>query len=319
MRESSRNNEYFVAMKKIHLRNIFRGWVLRNTALAHFLSRHCLKTYLALMYEQWTGLRMDYRNPKDLNQALIKLSWLNSRNSKMRELIPYCVDKYAVREYIESHGYGDMLNDIYGVYDRVEDIDFSSLPNQFVMKMTNASGRNWICKDKTKADWPVMKERFSKWLQDTDFGWQTGEWQYSLIKPRIVIEKYLASLGEIAPIDYKFHCFHGQPTSCFVGYDRDPNDTHGRVCFDDYDLDWNRTERIVPWWHSKRRMLPKPKCFEQMVQIAKDLSKDFIYVRVDLYEIEGKILFGELTFTPQGNVQEFYTREYLQETKKYIV
>ena len=305
-------------MRKIHYRNIITRSILRNASLSHFLSIHCLKLYLTLMYENWTGKRMDFNHPQDLNQALIRLSWLNSRNHRMRQLIPMCVDKYAVRDYIASKGYGDTLNELYGVYDNVNDIDFDSLPNQFVMKMTNASGRNWICKDKTKADWDAMKMQFAEWMQDHEFGWQTGEWQYSLIQPRIVIEKYLSSLGELSPIDYKFQCFHGEPTSCFVGYDRDPQDTHGKVCFDDYDINWNLTERILPWWHPKRRVLPKPSSWEKMVEIAKKLSAGFEYVRVDLYEVEGKVLFGELTFTPQGCVQEFYTEEYLQSAKNWL-
>lgn len=302
-------------MKKIHYRNIIRRSILHNVPLSHFLSKHCLKTYLAMMYAQWTRLRMDYRNPKDFNQVLIKLSYQNSRDPKMRELIPLCVDKYAVREYITAKGYGGTLNECYGIYDKVEEIDFEALPNQFVMKMTNASGRNWICKDKSKADWETMKGKFSEWLVDRDFGWWTGEWQYALIKPRIIVEKYLENLGESSLIDYKFHCFHGEPYSCFVGYNRGISNPHGNVCFDDYDMDWNRTDRILPSWHRNRRLLPKPKCLEQMIKMAEECSKDFPYVRFDVYEIDGKILFGEMTFTPQGCVQEFYTEESLVEMK----
>ncbi len=256
--------------------------------LAYFLSKHCLKTYLALFYENWTGKRMNYRDPEDLNQALMKLSWQNSLNPRMRKLIPMCADKYAVRDYVSSKGYGATLNELIGVYDSVDEIDFDALPNQFVMKMNNASARNWICKDKSKAkeEWPKMKEQFAEWLLDRNFGWDTGEWQYSMIKPRIVMEKYLASIGEIAPIDYKFHCYDGVPVSCFVAYDRDPNDAH-TVCFDDYDMEWNRTDNILPSWHKIRRLLPKPKHWELMVQMAKDLSRDFKYVRIDLYDKGG--------------------------------
>ena len=305
-------------MKKIHVRNIIRRSILRNEVLAHFISKHCLKTYLALYYENWVNHRMNYKHPEDLNQAMLRLSYRNSRDKKMRELIPICVDKYAVREYIEAHGYGDTLNECYGVFENVEDIDFNGLPNQFVMKMTNASGRNWICADKSKADWSKWKGVFAEWLKDHNFGWQTGEWQYAQIKPRIVIEKYLSAFGEMSPIDYKFHCFHGEPKSCFVGYNRDPEDTHGKVCFDDYDMDWNLTDNILPSWHKNRRLLAKPKCWDRMVQMARDLSKDFPYVRFDVYEIDGKILFGEMTFTPQGCVQVFYSDKYLKERKDWL-
>jgi len=305
-------------MKKIHIRNIIRQRIFKNMTLAHFLSKHCLKVYLPMMYENWTGKRMDMSQPQDLNQAMLRLSWRNSRNPKMREMIPMCVDKYAVRAYVASKGYGDTLNEIYGVYDDVEKIDFNALPNRFVMKMTNASGRNWICEDKSKYDWNEIKKQFAKWLQDHDFGWQTGEWQYALIQPQIVIEKYLSTFGEMSPIDYKFQCFHGEPDSCFVGYNRDPKDTHGHVCFDDYDMKWNRTDNIKPQWHGKRRILPKPENWERMIEMARIMSADFDYVRFDVYEIDGKILFGEMTFTPQGCVQEFYTDEYLTERKDWL-
>ena len=301
-----------------HYRTLLFRRLLRNQKIARFMSRHCLKAYLAMFYENWTGKRMNYADPQDLNQALIKLSWQNSLNPKMRELIPLCVDKYAVREYIASKGYADTLNVLYGVYDNVDDIDFDALPNQFVMKMTNASGRNYICADKSECNWSKIKKQFALWLKDTNFGWQTGEWQYGLIQPRIVVEKYLSSIGEIAPIDYKFQCFHGEPNSCFVGYNRDPRDTHGIVCFDDYDMDWNLTERILPWWHKSRKLIPRPQNLERMIQMAKDCTKDFPYCRFDLYEVEGKILFGEMTFTPQGNVQEFYSGQYLKEAKNLL-
>lgn len=305
-------------MKKIHVIKIIRQHILKNKALAHFLSKHCLRIYLPMMYANWKGKCLDMSKPKDLNEAMLRLSWQNSRNPKMRELIPLCVDKYAVRDYVATKGYADTLNEIYGVYDNVDAIDFEALPKQFVMKMTNASGRNWICEDKSKYDWILVKKQFASWMQDHDFGWQTGEWQYSLIKPRIIVEKYLSSLGEMSPIDYKFQCFHGEPYSCFVGYNRDPKNPHGNVCFDDYDMDWNLTENILPWWHHNRRVLPKPQNWDRMVQMARDLTRDFTYVRFDLYEIDGKILFGEMTFTPQGCVQEFYTNEYLLRTKDLI-
>jgi hypothetical protein len=267
---------------------------------------------------------MNFRHPEDLNQALIKLSYENSCNTKMRELIPNCVDKYAVREYIASKGYGDTLNGLIGVYDNVEAIDFDALPNQFVMKMNNASGRNWICLDKSQAkeEWPKMKAQFAEWLKDTDFGWWTGEWQYALIKPRIVVEKYLEDLGSGSLIDYKAQVFNGKVLDFFVCYNRD-NEIHedgksGSVCYDCYDAEWNRTEDIPMSWHRNRQMVAAPKQLNRMIQMAEDCSKDFPYVRFDMYEIDGKIVFGEMTFTPHGNVMDYYTDEYLVRTKDLL-
>lgn len=309
-------------MKKLHFRNIIRHSILNNASLAHFLSKHCLKTYLAMFYENWTGKRINYSHPQDLNQALIKQSWLNSRNPKMCEMIPICVDKYAVREYIASMGYADTLNELYGVYDNVDDIDFEALPNQFAMKMNNASGRNYICVDKAQCNWEEIKTKFAKWLQDREFGWWTGEWQYAFIKPQIVVEKYLKDLGESSLIDYKAQVFHGKVLDFFVCYNRDNDiakaDKYKPVCYDCYDPEWNRTEDITPEWHPQRQMIPAPKQLKRMIQMAEDCCKDFPYVRFDLYEINGNIIFGEMTFTPHGNVMDYYTDEYLVKMKDYL-
>lgn len=275
-----------------------------------------------MFYENWMGKRMNYHHPQDLNQALIKLSWQNSRNKKMRELIQLCVDKYAVREYIASKGYGDTLNELYGVYDNVDDIDFEALPNQFVMKMNNASGRNYICLDKTQCNWGQIKIQFAEWLRDREFGWQTGEWQYKYITPRIVVEKYLEDLGSGSLIDYKAQVFNGKVVDFFVCYNRD-NEIHedgkaGSVCYDCYDVKWNRTEDITSNWHPQRQMVSAPKQLERMIQMAEDCCKDFPYVRFDVYEINGKIVFGEMTFTPHGNVMNYYTDEYLVRKKELL-
>lgn len=306
---------------KVLRRRIIRS-IMHNRTIAHFMSKHCLKIYLALYYENWLGMRLSYRNPRDLIQALIKVSWENSRNPKMRKLIPMCADKYAVRQYIESRGHAEILNELYGVYDNVDDINFDALPNQFVMKMNNASGRNYICLDKSKCDWNAVKEHFAAWLQDTDFGWQTGEWQYGLIKPRIVVEKYLKDLGVGSLIDYKAQVFHGKVVDFFVCYNRvndvDRADEHRPVCYDCYTTDWERTDDILPDYHLQRQLIPKPECLEQMIKVAEDCASEFPYCRFDMYEIDGKILLGEMTLTPQGNVVNFYRDEYLVKMKEYL-
>lgn len=278
-----------------------------------------------MMYEAWIGRIMNYRHPQNMSQELIKLSYVNSMNEKMRKLIPMCTDKYAVRGYIESKGYGDILNEFYGVYDNVDDIDYEALPKQFVMKMNNASGRNWICKDKerAKSEWPEIKKMFVEWLADSDFGWETGEWQYALIQPRIIVEKYLDDLSEDdAVIDYKLHVINGKAFGFFIGYNRENDimvDSAKRgVCFDCYDTEWNLTEDILPQWHQNRRIIPKPKKLKQMLEIAEDCTKEFTYCRFDMYEINGKIIFGEMTFTPHGGVLDYYTEEYQKSMQTFM-
>lgn len=296
-------------------RDIARA-VLRIRPFCLWLSRHDLKTYLSLFYFDWTGKRINWDDPSDFNQWLLKVSYNNSK-SENRFKIAKCVDKYGVRDYVESCGYAPTLNELYGVYDNVDAIDFDSLPTSFVMKMNNASGRNLICPDKSMVNWPVEKEKFRVWLKDRDFGLLSGEWQYSLIEPKIVVEKYLSELDESSLIDYKFNCINGKVYSCFVGYNRNPADPHHEVCFDDYDLEWTRTESIKPEWHKDRRLIQKPSNYDLMVKMAEDMTEGFDYCRFDVYEVDGRLYFGEMTFTPQGCILEFYTDKFLLDALSY--
>lgn len=308
---------YYILLRRKIIRPI-----MRNQKLASFLSKHCLKTYLAMYYENWLGRRLHYHHPQDLNQALMKVSWLNYCDPKMRELVPMCADKYRVREFIESKGHGEILNELYGVYDNVYDIDFDALPNQFVMKMNNASGRNYICLDKSKCEWASVKKMFAVWLKDAEVGLDTGEWQYAMMKPLIVVEKYLSDLGSGSLIDYKAQVFHGKVQDFFVCYNRLNDMTKAEekrpVCYDCYTTNWERTDDIFPEYHLHRQLIPKPKTLEQMIQVAEECCKDFPYCRFDMYEIDGKILLGEMTLTPQGNVMNFYRDEYLVKMKDYL-
>ena len=247
------------------------------------------------------GRKPNFENPTDFNERLMALNLKNYQDDKMRKLITQCADKYAVREYVEKKGFGDILVECYGVFDTFDEIDFDKLPNQFVMKTTNASGQNYICLDKSKMDISAVKKQFEAWIGGCrEFGLTTGEWHYSLIQPRIIIEKYMSMLGEnLSLVDYKFHCINHQVYGEYVCYDRIVN-TH-TVNFDHYDAEWNLTDGVLPQFHPTQRSLPKPKDFEKMKEISVALSSEFEYVRVDLYDIDGKIYFGEMTFTPMGN------------------
>lgn len=286
--------------------------VLRCKPLSLFISRNCLKQYLSLFYFNWIGKKINWEQPQDFNEWLLKTSLKNSKSDKRME-IARCADKYAVRDYVEEKGYGHTLNELIGVYDNVDDIDWDSLPEKFVMKMNNASGRNLICSDKAQIDWTKEKEKFRTWLKDRSFGLLSGEWQYSLVEPKIVIEKYLENLGESSLIDYKFHCFNGNIHSCLVAYGRDSQNPHNSASYDYYDITWKRTDNIKESWHPKRKYISCPKCFDEMLMMASQLSKGFDYVRFDVYAIEDRILFGEMTFTPNGCVQEKCKESFLQE------
>ena len=267
-----------------------------------------------MFYENWVGKRLNLRHPQDFNHQLMKLSLEAYNNPVQHKLRVECADKYLVREYVKSKGLEDILIPSYGVFDSFDEIDFDKLPNQFVIQSNFGCGHIWICKDKKEelADIEKWRKQFNEWMAITDFGLTSSEWQYSEMPHKLVITKYLDSLGAISVNDYKFHCMHGKVYGCFAAYDRIPSVAHG-VQFDHYDIDWNLTDAILPSYHPKQRPIPKPQCYDRMLEVCEILSKDFPYCRVDLYEIEGKVLFGELTFTPQGNVLSYYTDEVLKD------
>lgn len=294
---------------------VVRRWIIRpilnDEKLSRFLSKHCLKTYLAMFYENWVSKRLNLRHPQDINHQLMKLSLEAYKDPIQHKLRVQCADKYHVREYVKSKGLEEILIPSYGVFDSFDEIDFDKLPNQFVIQSNFGCGHIWICKDKKKESVDIEKwhKQFDEWMAIEDFGRSTGEWQYNEIPHKLVITKYLDSLGAISVNDYKFHCMNGKVYGCFAAYDRVPGEH--KVQFDHYDIDWHLTDGIRPAWHPNRREIPKPKCYARMLEVSQILCKDFPYCRVDLYEVEGNVLFGELTFTPQANVMDYYTDETL--------
>lgn len=270
----------------------------------------------SLWYASREGRMPDYSHPKDFNERLMAINLLAYRDKDQWPVRIQCADKFEVRKYVIEKGFGHILNECYGVYDCFDDIDFDILPDQFVIKTTTGSGHNYICKDKGAIDRLALKKRFDSWMNDMDdLGLTTGEWHYALIKPRIIIEKYLSMLGEtISLIDYKFHCINNQVYGEYVCYDRVPY-TH-RVNYDHYDADWNLTDGVMPNFHPNQRPIPKPNKFDEMKRIAIALSQGLEYVRVDLYEIEDRVLFGEMTFTPMGNFLP-YTHDRLVDMEQF--
>ena len=261
-------------------------------------------------YYWTTGKKLDYRHPKDINEKLMWLTRYDQNPLKTR-----CADKYLVRDYVKEKGFGDILIPLIGVWDHAYDIDFASLPDRFVLKCNHASGWNVICSDKSKLDIEESRAKLEKWL-GMRFGADLQEIHYLGIPPKIVGEEFMPMLGDDV-IDYKFHCSKGKVHSCFVAYDRSPVDPH-QVCYDHYDIDWNRTDDIKEEFHPNRRMLPKPEHYERMLEIASKLSEDFNYVRVDLYNCDGRVFFGELTFTPYSGIQTFYKQSMLDELGRFV-
>jgi hypothetical protein len=260
--------------------------------------------YLKIVFPMYTGYKLDLRNPKTFNE---KLQWLKlyDRNPAYTQM----VDKYGVREYIAKKIGEEYLIPLLGVWERFEDIDFSQLPDQFVLKPTHDSGSVVICKDKSKLDISAAQKKINKSLK-RNFYYMGREWPYKNVKPRIIAEKYMADeSGELK--DYKFYCFNGVVDCVMVCFDRKTGDT--KYYF--FDNSWNlkrinKRGKEAP----ENFTLTKPKYIDKMFSLAETLSTEIPYVRVDLYELNSKIYFGELTFYPSSG----FDPNYLKETDEYF-
>lgn len=246
------------------------------------------------------------RKPDLENPTLFyeKLNWfkLNYKNP----LMPFVSDKYEVRKYLEDIGYGYLLNDLIGVWDKIDDFDPKLLPNRFVLKASHASGTSWmeIVNNKTKINSKSFKLVISEWLKQK-IDWLGREWHYGEMKPRVIAEKYLEDdTGELR--DYKFHCFNGEAKFVNVCIGRFTK--HKKfLCLD---KNWN----LLPYTNDALSLPPnynieKPHNINQMFKLAEDLSKPFPYVRVDFYNVNGKIYFGEFTFFDFAAFNGPYTLE----------
>lgn len=236
------------------------------------------------------------KNPKTFNE---KTSYLKIYKYSNDNLVINCADKYEVRDFVDNKGLKNLLNELYGVYDNFDEIDFDILPDKFALKCTHGCAYNIICSDKGKFDIDSARKKVNKWMKEK-YGYATTELHYTKIKPRIIIEKYLCDSDGKMPIDYKFYCFNGKAKCILVCSERDNN-----LKLSYYDLEWNRLNYEKNSWSSKKN-IEKPKNFDKMIAYAEKLSKDFPFVRVDFYNDNGKIVFGELTFTPACCCAPYY-------------
>lgn len=258
-----------------------------------------------MLFKKYHGREMNLVHPVELGE---KINWLKfySDTGKWSEL----TDKYAVRKYVRDAGLGHTLNELYGVYDSVEDIDFDALPGSFVLKSTNGGdGKNvLLVKDKAGLDIPSIRKRLHKWLVKP-FGLVSAEPHYLSIKPRIIAEKYLQSTGDSSLVDYKFYCLDGKVYSVFLCSDR--GDEEASYAF--YDREWVFLPGKIRPEYESRKVYPKPDSLDEMIVFSEVLAKGFPVVRVDWYEIDGKPIFGEMTFTPAAGYLFRFTQEYLVE------
>lgn len=233
----------------------------------------------------------NYKNPITFDD---KITWLKLNYYPNNELVKTCADKVEVHDYIKSLGYSSILNEVYGVYTNPTDIDFTSLPESFVVKWNNDFGSTIVIKNKNETDigGVITKLKSSK---DSTFYMRGAEMHYKGIEPKIIVERYLEEENSEQLTDYKIYCYDGKPVYIMVCTGRSNNNTK----FYFYDKSWNFL-RINSDGKSApdNFKLEKPKNFDKMLSIAEKISKGFPFVRVDLYNLSGKIIFGEMTFTP---------------------
>lgn len=250
---------------------------------------------------------LNLRNPQYFGE---KIQWLKLYGH-LDELAAY-VDKYEVRNYVERTIGGQYLNKLYGVYNSVDEVDFSLLPKRFVLKCTNGSGAVLICKDKDKVNISSAKKEMAQWLNDK-FYLMKKEPQYKNVKNRIIAERYLED-DSGALRDYKFYCYDGEPYYYGVFTNRFANET-----VDMYDMTGKKLEGVRNGGVKNSNYIVKQgENFPELINLVKELAKPFQFVRVDFYMANGDIYFGELTFTDGAGAEGFTPRSFDLEMAKRI-
>lgn len=259
------------------------------------------KQMLQLQYRIKMKQKLNLKNPKRYTE---KIQWykLYYRDPVMQQ----CADKYLVREYVKSKGLEHILNELYEVYHTPEEIRLDNLPEKFVIKLSNGSGTNLLCKNKAELKLSEVQEQFRNFFAQRKAS-AGREWVYETDqKPVIIAEQYLEDPEQVdgAICDYKFLCFGGQV--CYVVYDTQRFTDHRRNI---YDTQWNDLH-VASDCPCSDAEIPKPENLDEMLKVAKVLAEDFPAVRVDLYSIQGKVYFGELTFFPWSGYVRYNPDEF---------
>lgn len=287
------------------LKTIFRLLFHPNRLLYVIVSKYPWlikddKKYINFLWKNRMNYPLNLDSPKTYNE---KLQWLKLYNQNPSYTT--MVDKYLVKDYVANIIGEEYIIPTLAVYESVEDIEFETLPNQFVLKCTHDSGGLVICKDKSKLDTFRAIKKIRKSL-NTDFYLLAREWPYKNVQRRVLAEKYMEDKETHELRDYKFFCFNGKPEFLFIATGRQ---SQNEPYFDFFDMDFNH----LPFKHGHPNspVLPqKPKKFELMKQLAEKLSQGFAHLRVDLYEINDKVYFGELTFFHHSGMVPFEPQEW---------
>ena len=253
-----------------------------------------IESFTDKVYFKMFNRHVNWDDPKSYNEKIQVSKIYNPTELKTR-----LADKYLVREWVKNKIGEKYLIPLIGVYDSFEEIDFKNLPDQFVIKCNHDSGSVILCKDKNKFNINSARKKINHALKN-NFAWLWFEMHYKNIPPKIIIEKYMGDNIN----DYKFLCFDGKPYSCRIDIDRF-NKNHSRSV---YNMDW----KLLPWMKGnyKTSECPKPENFDELKNLVIELCKDIDQIRVDVYVIDKKIYFGEMTFTNGSGLEEFYPDEW---------
>lgn len=282
-----------------------RRWVAKYILYGRF-------PYAYAHYYYWECLRkeLNYNNPKDINEKLFWLAryWQDPR-------IVQCADKLAVREYIKSLNLDYILNEIYFVYDKAEDIKFDLLPDKFVLKTNHCGGGSFIvlCDDKSKFNQDDAIKTIKEGLNFVT-GLTTCEYQYQYIKPRAFSEKFIEDSNN-ERLEIQFFCFNGKAKHILVRNDLGKANVNPFAI--SYDLDWNRMNERKN--EDMSINIPRPIKLDEMICIANKLAAPFPHVRVDLYYVDNTIIFGEMTFSSSGNILWKYKDEVVKKWGEELI
>lgn len=266
------------------------------------------KLYLQMLYQVRMGEKLDLQNPRTFDE---KLQWLKLYDRKPEYIM--MADKYEVRKYVESKLGERYLIPLLGVWNSVEEIDFSMLPEQYVLKCTHDSGSVLICKEKNTFDIQLAKQKLEKTLK-TNYFYPSREWPYKNIRPRIIAEKYMTDESRVELKDYKIYTFGGEPYLIQVDFGRFIN--HKRNL---YTTSWQYIDEEIEYPRDPSVHIERPECLEEMLECSRKLAEGTASLRTDFYSINDRIYFGEITFYQEAGFAHFSSEGFARELGDMIV
>jgi len=283
------------------IKRILYGLIKKNRYLPQ-------EFYAKIYYEYYHGKKLNLENPV---RYVEKLQWLKVYFHP--QILTKLVDKYEVREYVKERIGAKYLNELYQVCDHFNEIDFDSLPERFIVKGTHGSNMHMIVKEKGKLNRRKLKFDINKWKRINLYYTTGQEWAYKNVKPRIIVEKFLED-DQSELLDYKLFCFNGEVKFIQVHkwYDGDKSIAH-------FDLNWNKMEVTSQEMKDFKGEIEKPKYLSKMIELASKLAVNLPFVRVDLYDVNTSIVFGELTFYPSDARKNFFPESFNKTVAEYLV